>query len=100
MRKSEVFHQVLSVVSEETEIPEKTILSKSKNTENVDARYLLVYFLSRYGLRAPAIAEMMNYSRRPIEKMISQFEIRRKQGRHIFEMLTVRIASKLRFCDD
>lgn len=100
MCKSEVYKWILSVVSEETEIPAKDITSKAKNTEIVDARYLLIYFLFSYGLRAPVIANMMNYSRRPIEKMISQFDMRRKQNGRIFEVLIARIASKLRLHGD
>lgn len=42
----------------------------------------------------------MNYSRRPVEKMISQFDLRRRQSGKMFEMLTVRIASKLRSYND
>lgn len=80
MCKSELYRQILGTVSQETEIPEERILSKAKNAEIVDARYLLVYFLWRHGFHAPVISSLMNFSRRPIEKMISQFDIRRKQS--------------------
>lgn len=96
MCKSELYRQILGTVSQETEISEERILSKAKNAEIVDARYLLVYFLWRQGFHAPVISSLMNFSRRPIEKMISQFDIRRKQSGKMFEMLLVRIASKLR----
>lgn len=94
MCKSELYRQILGTVSQETEIPEERILSKAKNAEIVDARYLLVYFLWRQGFHAPVISSLMNFSRRPIEKMISQFDLRRKQSGKMFEMLLVRIASK------
>lgn len=96
MCKSELYRQILGTVSQETEISEERILSKAKNAEIVDARYLLVYFLWRQGFHAPVISSLMNFSRRPIEKMISQFDLRRKQSGKMFEMLLVRIASKLR----
>lgn len=103
MCKSELYRQILGTVSQETEISEERILSKAKNAEIVDARYLLVYFLWRQGFHAPVISvisSLMNFSRRPIEKMISQFDLRRKQSGKMFEMLLVRIASKLRpTCD-
>lgn len=90
MCKSELYRQILGTVSQETEISEERILS----------RYLLVYFLWRQGFHAPVISSLMNFSRRPIEKMISQFDLRRKQSGKMFEMLLVRIASKLRpTCD-
>lgn len=93
MCKSELYRQILGTVSQETEISEERILSKAKNAEIVDARYLLVYFLWRQGFHAPVISSLMNFSRRPIEKMISQFDLRRKQSGKMFEMLLVRIAS-------
>ena len=87
MCKSELYRQILGTVSQETEISEERILSKAKNAEIVDARYLLVYFLWRQGFHAPVISSLMNFSRRPIEKMISQFDLRRKQSGKMFEML-------------
>lgn len=45
MSKSEIFNTILRMVSEETEIPSAQILSGRKDTETVDARYLLVHFL-------------------------------------------------------
>lgn len=90
MCKSELYRQILGTVSQETEISEERILSKAKNAEIVDARYLLVYFLWRQGFHAPVISSLMNFSRRPIEKMISQFDLRRKQSGKMFEMLLVR----------
>lgn len=91
MCKSELYRQILGTVSQETEISEERILSKAKNAEIVDARYLLVYFLWRQGFHAPVISSLMNFSRRPIEKMISQFDLRRKQSGKMFEMLLVRM---------
>lgn len=100
MCKSEIFERIVGVVAEETEIPRERILSKSKNAELVDARYLLVHFLWRRGFHAPVISALMNYSRRPVEKMISQFDLRRRQSSRMFETLLVRIASKLRSYGD
>lgn len=56
MCKSELYRQILGTVSQETEISEERILSKAKNAEIVDARYLLVYFLWRQGFHAPVIS--------------------------------------------
>ena len=100
MCKSEIFERIVRVVAEETEIPRERILSKSKNAELVDARYLLVHFLWRRGFHVPVISDLMNYSRRPVEKMISQFDLRRRQSGRMFETLLVRIASKLRSYGD
>lgn len=61
MCKSELYRQILGTVSQETEISEERILSKAKNAEIVDARYLLVYFLWRQGFHAPVISSLMNF---------------------------------------
>lgn len=45
MCKADIFNEIIQIVSRETEIAPKVILSGSKEAEVVDARYLLVYFL-------------------------------------------------------
>ena len=45
MCKSEIFAETINLVSQETEIPVNRILSSDKDTETVDARYLLVRLL-------------------------------------------------------
>ena len=49
MCKEDIFNEIIQVVSRETEISPRIILSGSKETEVVDARYFLVYFLSKEG---------------------------------------------------
>lgn len=49
MCKSEIFAEILEIVSQETEISVERILSSDKDTETVDARYLLVHILSEMG---------------------------------------------------
>ena len=56
MCKSEIFATIIKIVSMETEVSESLILSDCKSTDTVDARYLLVYFLSQSGLYPPSIA--------------------------------------------
>lgn len=47
MCKSEIFAETINPVSQETEIPASRILSSDKDTETVDARYLLVRLFMR-----------------------------------------------------
>lgn len=42
MCKSEIFAEILKIVSQETEIAIDRILSSDKDSETVDARYLIV----------------------------------------------------------
>lgn len=56
MCKSEIFATILQTVSQETEIPPEQILSRKKDEETVDARYLLVYLLTRNGFCSSRVA--------------------------------------------
>lgn len=56
MCKADIFNEIIQVVSRETEIAPKVILSGSKEAEVVDARYLLVYFLFKEGFYPSQIA--------------------------------------------
>lgn len=96
MRKSEMFSIVLNIVSEEMELTPEQILSGSKCQEIVDARYIVVHFSRRCGIYISDIARMMNFSRRAIEKMLSNFDERRKFSHHLFDIQYELIAKKLR----
>lgn len=50
MCKSEIFAEILNIVGKETEVSTELILSSSKVTEVVDARSIVVFFLTEYGL--------------------------------------------------
>lgn len=76
MKKSEIFASVLADVSAETEIGSDRILSESKLEEVVDARYLVIYLLSRNGFYPRMIAERMRMSQRAVRKAQAGFEAR------------------------
>lgn len=56
MCKSEIFAEILNIVGKETEVSTELILSSSKVTEVVDARSIVVFFLTEYGLSCNAVA--------------------------------------------
>ena len=100
MRKTELFAQILKTVANETELTPEQILSCCRTAETVDARYMLVYLLRREGIYIGEIARMMNFSRRGIEKMLSQFDDRHTQSGRIFELAFERIANKVRITSE
>ena len=100
MCKTELFNEVLEIVSRETEIPANKIISHDRSAEVVDARYILAYILYRRGIYISTIAEMMGYSRRAIEKIISQFDDRRNRLGGFFELIYKRSANKVRFANE
>ena len=81
MCKSEIFATIIKIVSMETEVSESLILSDCKSTDTVDARYLLVYFLSQSGLYPPSIASYIQKTNRSVNYILANFENRLKQGK-------------------
>ena len=76
MRKSEIFAGILADVSLEAEIDSDRILSDSRVEEVVDARYLVIYLLSKNGFYPRMIAERMRMSQRAVRKAQAGFEAR------------------------
>lgn len=60
MCKSEIFAEILNLVGKETEVSPELILSSSKVTEVVDARSIVVFFLTEYGLYPEQIAALLH----------------------------------------
>lgn len=77
MSKTELFDHILSIVAEETELPAVRILSRKRDAETVDARYLLVYFLSDTGFTPSYIAERIGFTERAVTYIQTNFEERR-----------------------
>ena len=94
MCKSEIFAEILQVVSQETEIPPEQILSSRKDEETVDARYLLVYFLSQNGFCSSRIAFCIHKDIRTVNFIITRFE-ERKASRKLFGILLENIKKVL-----
>lgn len=60
MCKSEIFAEILNLVGKETEVSTELILSSTKVTEVVDARSIVVFFLTEYGLYPEQIAALLH----------------------------------------
>ena len=85
MSKSELFDAILRLVSCETEVPAEHILSGKKDTETVDARYLLVHFLIESGFTPSYIYIHTNFEiRYNMQKMlrIQTESIRKQMGKN------------------
>lgn len=81
MCKSEIFAETINLVAQETEIPASRILSSDKDTETVDARYLLVQLLVERGMYPSQIAPKIHKTKRAINYMISNFQERMEGGK-------------------
>lgn len=69
-------NHVLSIVAEETDIPEELILSKSRAAEVVDARHLAIKLLHSKDIYPKRIAGIFNLSPRTIHYIITSFDSR------------------------
>ncbi len=76
MVKSEIFEEILSAVSRETEITPERIASNDTTEEAVDARYILVYMLHKKGFYASTIAPLIQHRKRSVNRILSDFENR------------------------
>ena len=87
MCKLEIFAEILQAVSQETEIPPEQVLSPKKDEETVDARYLLVYFLSRNGFCSSRIASCIHKDIRTVNLILTHFEEREAHRKYFGIML-------------
>lgn len=81
MCKSEIFAEILNLVSKETEISANRILSSDKDTETVDARYLLVHLLSEKVFYPSQTSIHLHKTKRAINYIISNFQERLDSGK-------------------
>lgn len=83
MCKTQLFSHILSLVSQETEIPELMILSKSKTIPVVDARSILVAILVEQGLYPTQIAEYLHKTPAAVRNLLNSFRDRQKANKII-----------------
>ena len=73
--KTELFNEILSKVSEVTELHPEEIL-KSNKEECTDARYILIQLLFKMGFTDTEVSERMGCSRQSINYAKNHFEER------------------------
>lgn len=95
MCKTRLFKTVLRLVSQETEISEIMILSKSRCTAVVDARSILVNILNDYGVYPVEIASFIKQTPASIRKIISNFDFRARNNK-LIDTITQDIRNRLK----
>lgn len=83
MPATEIYQKILSEVSSETEIPAETILSDNRESDVVDARYILIHLLVRCGFSSPHIARLTGKKPRFVNYVKSNYDQRLKQSRYM-----------------
>lgn len=71
-----ILAEILSVVSNETDVSEGRIMSSCGDMETVDARWICVKLLRESGLYTSRIAELMRISPRYVQYILTDFEDR------------------------
>lgn len=99
MCKSEIFAEILNIVGKETEVSTELILSSSKVTEVVDARSIVVFFLTEYGLYPEQIATLLHKTSASIRYLISTFESRKLANKMIAYICKI-FANRLKMSSD
>lgn len=77
---AELADRVITLVTEESDIPREAILSKSRTAEVVDARHLAIKLLHANNVYPSRIASIFNLSTRCINYAITNFEHRVSQN--------------------
>lgn len=68
-------------MADELEVPKEKILSRSRHTETVDARHLVVCLLHAQGIYPSRIAAFFGLSTRSINYVITSFDTRIQTNR-------------------
>lgn len=72
---------VLDLVADELDVPKEQILSRSRNAEVVDARYVAVKLLYSHNVYPSRIAVVMGMATRSVQYIITAFDARIQANR-------------------
>ena len=76
MKKTELFAEILDVVSQATETPANVICSRNKETSVVDARSVLIKLLCEEGVYPNQIAELIGLTPSCVRRLLTDYEHR------------------------
>ena len=90
MKKSEIFQNVLTIVSVQADTSKEQILSVSRNSEYVDARCIAIYYWKHYGLETTYIMRRLNRKHHnSIHYLYNQYSDRLKNNRPFRHLSTL-----------
>lgn len=77
--QKELLNEIVFIVSELTEISREDLLSRSRRSDIIEARCLLVYILRYLGVRPYKIAKLLSIPERSVYYSITSFSVRSDQ---------------------
>jgi hypothetical protein len=95
MCKTDIFDAILSAVVSDTEITKEQILSHSKQSDIVEARCLLYYYLHKAGFYPAQIARMTNQSRQCVNCLLLSFDARCQYSGNIWKIYKKKLDTML-----
>lgn len=78
---AELTNHILGIVAEELDVPQDSILSKSRKAEIVDARHMVAKLLHIRNTYPSRIAEIFGVSPRTVQYVITSFDARIQTNR-------------------
>ena len=78
MGKNEDFSKVIKVVTELMDVTDQEILGKSRESEVVDARWMVICLMKEKGYQSKQIAPLINHPIRTINHALNSFSDRVK----------------------
>jgi chromosomal replication initiation ATPase DnaA len=78
---AELTNYILGIVAEELDVPQNSILSKSRKAEIVDARHMVAKLLHIRNIYPSRIAEIFGVSPRTVQYVITSFDARIQTNR-------------------
>lgn len=77
--QKELFEGIISIVSDLTDISREEMLSRSRRSDIIEAKYLLIYLLKSQGVKPYKIALLMDMPERCVYYSITSFSMRSDQ---------------------
>lgn len=90
-----LFEEIISIVSELTEISREEMLSKSRRSDIIEARCLLIYALRSLGVKPYKIALLLGIPERSVYYSITSFSIRSDQDGSMLKTWLSDVKSRL-----
>lgn len=78
---AELTNHILGIVAEELDVPQDSILSKSRKAEIVDARHMVAKLLHIRNIYPSRIAEIFGVPPRTVQYVITSFDARIQTNR-------------------
>lgn len=77
--QKELLNEIISIITELTEISQEELLSRSRRSDVIEARCLLIYMLRSRGIKTYRIAKLLSIPERSVYYSITSFLIRSDQ---------------------